>query len=57
MVRRRSFEDTESIGLAERYLREAKELTQQQVIDALIAFHGCTTPQEMIDSPFAYFGN
>jgi hypothetical protein len=45
------------IGLAERYLREAKELTQQQVIDALIAFHGCTTPQEMIDSPFAYFGN
>jgi transcriptional regulator with XRE-family HTH domain len=80
MALRRSFEDTESLGLAARYLREAAGLTQQQVIDgmeqqsgvkiaqpnlhqfetgvqnlgqerinALLAFHSCATPQEMIE--------
>jgi transcriptional regulator with XRE-family HTH domain len=80
MARRRFFEDTESLGLASRYLREAAGLTLQQVVDgierqsgvkigpkdlhsfetgsptigqeritALVAFHGCATPQEMIE--------
>ena len=79
-MRRRFFKDTESLGLAARYLREEAGLTQQQVvegieqqsrvkirqqtlfkfeggkptlgrekIDGLLAFHGCATPQEMIE--------
>jgi hypothetical protein len=81
MVRRRFFEDTESLGLATRYLREAAGLSQPQMVDAierqsgvkipqtalhrfetgtatldrekiatLITFHGCATPQAMIET-------